>query len=126
MPISFAGISLGLGLPEDHFERSEGGETTSESSFWVARVLHYPPLCQGDSHQPGLAEQAAKVSLSDLSSTSSWAPVMLLSLHCSRQQQAQDLKEITQSKIVGPPMRADYSLDFILPTPFCWNPSFLS
>ncbi|KIY99545.1 hypothetical protein MNEG_8416 [Monoraphidium neglectum] len=43
------GIALGLGLPESAFG---GGLAAPERSYWVARVIHYPPLVQG-SAQPG-------------------------------------------------------------------------
>ena len=33
---------MGLGLPPSTFE-GEGG-TTADSSYWVARAIHYPPL----------------------------------------------------------------------------------
>ena len=56
-----SGIALGLGLPERHFEQAENGGTTEETSYWVTRVLHYPPICQGDAHRPELASRAAKV-----------------------------------------------------------------
>lgn len=58
-----AGIAIGLGLPEDFFEKPGCGGTTAETSYWVARVLHYPPLSQGSSHQADKAALAAKVSL---------------------------------------------------------------
>ena len=39
-----AGIARGLGLPDEYFETQQGGLTTSDSSYWVTRVIHYPPL----------------------------------------------------------------------------------
>ena len=39
-----AGIAQGLGLQDDFFESKAGGLTNAESSYWVTRVIHYPPL----------------------------------------------------------------------------------
>ena len=39
-----AGIAQGLGLQGDYFETKAGGLTNAESSYWVTRVIHYPPL----------------------------------------------------------------------------------
>lgn len=47
-----AGIALGLGVPECTFEQPEVGGTTSETSYWVSRVIYYPPLIQGSSQLP--------------------------------------------------------------------------
>ena len=52
-------MALGLGLPETFFESKEGGGTTKDTSYWVARVLHYPPLCQGDAHVADDMQKAA-------------------------------------------------------------------
>ena len=39
------GLALGLGLGDERFfERAENGGTTAESSYWVSRVIFYPPL----------------------------------------------------------------------------------
>ncbi|EIE18553.1 Clavaminate synthase-like protein, partial [Coccomyxa subellipsoidea C-169] len=40
------GIALGLGLPGNYFESADGGGTTADSSYWVMRAIHYPPLSQ--------------------------------------------------------------------------------
>eukprot|EP00210_Caulerpa_lentillifera_P000799 g773.t1 len=40
-----SGISLGLGLEANAFE------SYSDDPYWGARVLHYPPLCEGHGHQ---------------------------------------------------------------------------
>ncbi|KAK9822807.1 hypothetical protein WJX81_000986 [Elliptochloris bilobata] len=40
------GIALGLGLEERAFEAADTGGTTRETSYWTARVIHYPPLPQ--------------------------------------------------------------------------------
>ena len=40
--ICCAGVAMGLGLPPTTFETE--GATTAESSYWVARAIHYPPL----------------------------------------------------------------------------------
>jgi hypothetical protein len=55
-----AGIALGLGLPEGFFVHAP-------DSYWVARVIHYPPLAEGavhaSPHGPSaevLAEKAAE------------------------------------------------------------------
>lgn len=37
------GIAAGLGVEEDFFER----ESTAADPYWVARVIHYPPLPAG-------------------------------------------------------------------------------
>lgn len=58
---TLAGIAIGLGLPERSFEETETGGTNAETSYWVTRVLHYPPLADGDAHQEGLAQKAALV-----------------------------------------------------------------
>ncbi|CAL8466051.1 g5587 [Coccomyxa elongata] len=52
------GIALGLGLPGDYFESPEGGGTTAESSYWVMRAIHYPPLSQGEGQLGQAASQA--------------------------------------------------------------------
>jgi isopenicillin N synthase-like dioxygenase len=44
------GIALGLGLPEQFFAGQLAGP---EGSYWVARVIHYPPLQQVDQQQQG-------------------------------------------------------------------------
>jgi isopenicillin N synthase-like dioxygenase len=44
------GISLGLGLPERFFAGQLAGP---EGSYWVARVIHYPPLQRVDQQQQG-------------------------------------------------------------------------
>jgi isopenicillin N synthase-like dioxygenase len=44
------GIALGLGLPEGFFAGQLAGP---EGSYWVARVIHYPPLQQVDRQQEG-------------------------------------------------------------------------
>jgi len=59
--LSHAGIALGLGIAEDYFETPQGGHTTAETSYWVARVIHYPPLSEADSYRQELADDAAKV-----------------------------------------------------------------
>ncbi|CAK0785938.1 hypothetical protein CVIRNUC_009151 [Coccomyxa viridis] len=41
------GIARGLGLQPGYFETAKGGSTTADSSYWVTRVIHYPPLEQG-------------------------------------------------------------------------------
>lgn len=39
------GLALGLGLGDERFfERPENGGTTAKSSYWVSRVIFYPPL----------------------------------------------------------------------------------
>ncbi len=39
------GLALGLGLGDERFfEREENGGTTAESSYWVSRVIFYPPM----------------------------------------------------------------------------------
>lgn len=47
-PLSFglAGIALGLRLEERAFEAAAAGGTTADTSYWTARVIHYPPLPQ--------------------------------------------------------------------------------
>lgn len=45
-PGCYAGIAQGLGLQRNFFETKTGGSTTAESSYWVTRVIHYPPLQQ--------------------------------------------------------------------------------
>jgi hypothetical protein len=40
------GIARGLKLQDVYFETEEGGSTTADSSYWVTRVIHYPPLQQ--------------------------------------------------------------------------------
>ena len=45
-PGAKTGIALGLGLPEGYFEAPLGGGTSAETSYWVARCIHYPPLAQ--------------------------------------------------------------------------------
>ena len=50
---------MGLGLEEGYFESEEGGATTKDSSYWVARMLHYPPLSEGDSHVPDQLQKAS-------------------------------------------------------------------
>ena len=52
-------LHLGLGLDKRYFESEEGGGTTADTSYWVSRVLHYPPLSEGDAHIP---EQLKKAS----------------------------------------------------------------
>eukprot|EP00877_Chromochloris_zofingiensis_P001590 jgi/Chrzof1/11431/Cz05g36140.t1 len=51
------GIALGLGLPEQYF----GGRDVAavEGCYWVARVLHYPPLLQAAAATPTDAAGAA-------------------------------------------------------------------
>ena len=56
-----AGISLGLGLPERHFESAAVGGTTAGSSYWVTRVIHYPPLENSGAHTPDAASRALQV-----------------------------------------------------------------
>lgn len=44
------GIALGVGLPEAYF----GGQLAGPAgSYWVARVIHYPPLQQVGQQQAG-------------------------------------------------------------------------
>lgn len=57
MMSSHAGIALGLGLPERAFEMQEVGGTTPETSYWVSRVIHYPPLIQGSSQTSASSQQ---------------------------------------------------------------------
>jgi hypothetical protein len=38
------GIALGLNLPEDFFGGKRAGK---EGSYWIMRVIHYPPLPEG-------------------------------------------------------------------------------
>ena len=35
---------MGLQLPEDYFEGERAGK---EGSYWIMRIIHYPPLMQG-------------------------------------------------------------------------------
>ena len=35
-----------MGLPEQTFEQPEVGGTSADSSYWVSRVIYYPPLIQ--------------------------------------------------------------------------------
>eukprot|EP00882_Tetradesmus_deserticola_P026694 GHRQ01029474.1.p1 GENE.GHRQ01029474.1~~GHRQ01029474.1.p1 ORF type:complete len:195 (+),score=38.72 GHRQ01029474.1:1619-2203(+) len=44
------GIAMGLGLPEGFFAGQLAGP---EGSYWVARVIHYPPLQHVDQQQKG-------------------------------------------------------------------------
>lgn len=44
-----AGIAIGLDLPEDFFEGDRAGVDTA---YWVARVIHYPPLPKQAASQP--------------------------------------------------------------------------
>uniref|UniRef100_A0A383VMR0 Fe2OG dioxygenase domain-containing protein n=1 Tax=Tetradesmus obliquus TaxID=3088 RepID=A0A383VMR0_TETOB len=46
------GIALGLGLPEAYFGRHLAGPA---GSYWVARVIHYPPLQQVGQQQAAAA-----------------------------------------------------------------------
>jgi hypothetical protein len=46
-----AGIAIGLGVKEDYFETAEAGGTTPDTSYWTARIIHYPPLSLGDFHR---------------------------------------------------------------------------
>lgn len=59
-PQCAAGIAVGLGLPPEYFEIEDGGGTTKDTSYWVARILHYPPLSEGDAH---VAEDMQKAAL---------------------------------------------------------------
>ena len=47
--MSSAGIAIGLDLPEDFFEGDRAGVDTA---YWVARVIHYPPLPEQAASQP--------------------------------------------------------------------------
>ncbi|CAL5228420.1 g11552 [Coccomyxa viridis] len=49
------GIAQGLGLQDDFFESKAGGLTNAESSYWVTRVIHYPPLQEGKQESGGAA-----------------------------------------------------------------------
>ncbi len=40
------GIALGLGLDRTFFEAGVAAD-----SYWVTRVIHYPPLAQGSAFQ---------------------------------------------------------------------------
>jgi isopenicillin N synthase-like dioxygenase len=44
------GIAIGMGLPEKFFAGQLAGP---EGSYWVARVIHYPPLQRVDQQQQG-------------------------------------------------------------------------
>lgn len=56
-----AGIALGLSLPETTFERPEVGRTTADTSYWVTRVIHYPPLAQGSAQSGPQQRQAGEI-----------------------------------------------------------------
>ena len=45
---------MGLGLPSTTFEQ-EGG-TTADSSYWVARAIHYPPLPDSSPFAPSASQ----------------------------------------------------------------------
>ncbi|EFN56838.1 hypothetical protein CHLNCDRAFT_22157, partial [Chlorella variabilis] len=47
------GIALGLQLPESYFEGDVAGD-----SYWVTRIIHYPPLQPESSQQAGSGQQA--------------------------------------------------------------------
>eukprot|EP00891_Asterochloris_glomerata_P003840 jgi/Astpho2/3840/e_gw1.00062.83.1_t len=46
------GIALALGLPRQYFAGQRAGQA---ASYWCARVIHYPPLTQGDAHSVQLS-----------------------------------------------------------------------